>query len=183
MRDALAEEGEINVRFMRRACNSQLNFRKVNRNSCDRVERASGEHRSAPGARSSGYVTVTWISFPRRRGAARRGGCDVRSRALSHLRTGALPAIKKRSFLCRHPLSLSLSLSPGPFASPLVPSIPSVHRAFSSFPRFFFSPCLLLLSPSRSPLPSHAPFFPGTSLSTRLTPLLVAYLESSITCT
>lgn len=111
-------------------------------------------------------------------------GCDGgRSRALSHLRTTALPAIQKRSFLCRHPPSLPPSLPPTylPFPPPGVPS---------SFPRFFFSPhldcfCLprLHIPPPPIPLRSHAPFFPDTSLSTRLTPLLVAYLESSITCT
>lgn len=82
---------------------------------------------------------------------------------------------------------LATSLSPHP-AALATPSL-----ALSSFSRFFFSShlhCLLLhlllllflLPPPSPPFTFHTPLFPDTSLSTRLTPPLVAYLESSITC-
>lgn len=106
--------------------------------------------------------------------------------ALSHLHARtvlALPActIQKKPFFCivtprpswqhtfpRFPLSLSISLS--------------FSRAHSRhFPGFSFHYTLSLLRPPA--FLSALPFFPGTSLSTRLTPPLVVYLESSITCT
>jgi len=119
-------------------------------------------------------------------------------RARSHTCKRPLYLRSKRegSFPYRHPPSLPI---PVPFASPPDSSTspPSTaRRAFPSFPQFFFSPRFPPPAPSLSlslarvslvgPLRSlllTLPFFPDTSLSTRLTPLPVAYLESSITCT
>lgn len=91
-----------------------------------------------------------------------------------------LPPRFKRSPFC------VVTPCPSPAGSPILPGSTFSPPSFSprhslpSFPRFFFS----LRPASSSPdLPFRTPFFPGTSLSTRLTPPLVVYLESSITCT
>lgn len=87
-----------------------------------------------------------------------------------------------------HRAQPSSSSSSSTLVSLLVLYAPSRDsRHFLGF-SFHFASFLFRVSPSPRPVPlplyfARAPLFPDTSLSTRLTPSFVAYLESSITRT
>lgn len=132
----------------------------------------------AAGARTPGYITArTWVSFS-------RWPCLPAGRALSHLRSDRFTCDSKESFLRRHPPCPS-PVAAGPKRIPpcLPPSfLVRPHRSFLVISSVFLFTSLPPFS-RLSLLSARSPFFPDTSLSTRLTPPLVAYLESSITCT
>lgn len=134
-------------------------------------------------------VRVRFTSLPRGFHSSNGPGDDGRSAgaltpACKSSSGPALPAsaIQKKSFFCVVTPRPSPAGSRPCLAAPFPPlrRLSCASHALPSFPRFFFS----LRPPSSSlGLPFRAPFFPGTSLSTRLTPPLVVYLESSIMCT
>ena len=130
------------------------------------------------------HIVATWISFLERPCRRRRDGRSgwrshtcVREQSHFTCLCDSKEVLSVSSLLVLLPLG-SRSCQAAPFPPPVSP--PPVFPARSrQFPGFSFHFTL----PSSSPgLPFHAPFFPGTSLSTRLTSLVV-YLESSITCT
>lgn len=162
------------------SCGTRLDFREYS------IEiRIKGKFASV-GFLPDFVVVATWICFVERPWRRRDGRSAGALTPACKSSGPALPAsaIQKKSFFCVvTPRPSPAAGSPGPAWQHLPPSrpLPRVPLARSRhFPGFSFH-----FAPSSSSpgLPFRAPFFPGTSLSTRLTPPLVVYLESSITCT